>query len=1082
MKKLLFFSMLMTLFTVLGRAQTKTVTGKVVSNSNEPVAGASVIVKSSGFTTAAGNNGEFSITAKDGDVLLVTAVGYKDAEAKVSGTTISITLVKSSAVLEEVVVTALGITRSKNSLPFAAQKVTGADISGNRSSNFVSSLSGKASGVEIRQNNTLGGSTNVVLRGAKSLTGSNQALFVIDGVPVDNSNNNTSDQSTGRGGYDYGSAAADINPDNIESITVLKGANATALYGSRGFNGVILITTKKGRSGFTVTVNSGITVSSIDRKTFPIYQKKYGQGYGKYYTNSTNPYFEGDDLDGDGVEDYISPTTEDASYGAAYNPNLMVYQWQSHDPASPYYKKKQPWVAASNDPSAFFISPVSLNNSVFIEAGNDRSTYTIGYTRSNEKGVLPNSGLNKDLLTISNTYKLTNQLTIGGAINYSKIRGNGRYGTGYDGANALNPMTNFRQWWNVGVDINDLKTAYERNHQNITWNWSDPFTLSKSSPAYWDNPYFVRYQNTENDSRNRYFGNVYANYKANKWLNVMAKVSYDGYDEQLEERKAVTSVGVPFYRRFNQRYSEMNFDLIGTANWDVNTRLNFKSLVGSTTRITKRSSIDASTNGGLAIPGLYSIANSLNSPLPAVEFEGESRVESMYSGVTFEYDKTYVLDATARFDRSSTLPKANNTYGYYSASAGIVLSQLIKEDWLSYAKLRASYATVGKDAPMYYVNNTYEYDTDPNSGAPVTSYNGNGLFSVPDRQNNSQLKPEKTSSFEIGLEASFLKSRIGFDVTFYNARTKDQILPLTLSSATGYARKIVNSGVIRNRGIELSLYGTPIKTKNFSWDVTVNWTRNRNKVESLYADLDNIVLGSFQGSITVNASLGEAYGTIHGTDFIYDKASGQKVVGSNGRYLKTSTNNVTIGNVNPNWISGITNKFFYKNLSLSFLIDIRKGGNVFSTDMYYGLATGLYEETAGNNDLGNPIRSTIANGGGFIREGVTQDGKPNTTRVEAYNYGAYGYRYSPDKAFVYDAGYVKLRELSIGYSLPQKMFANKFVKGIDISLIGRNLWIIHKNLPYADPEDSFGAGNLQGIQTGSYPTTRTIGLNVKLKL
>ncbi len=1081
MKKVFSILSVLLLFTIIAIAQSLPITGKVVDENNQPVSGATIQIKNTATGTSADANGNFKINASVGDILVVSSVNVPTLEVTVtSSAPLTIKMSREGRDMSEVVVTALGVRRSRNQVPYAAQTVSGTEVSKNRGSNFISNLSGKVSGLEVRQNNTMGGSTNVVLRGAKSLTGSNQVLFVIDGVPIDNTINNTGGQSQGGGGYDYGNAAADINPDNIESVTTLKGPNATALYGSRGFNGVIIITTKKGKKGFSVTLNSSVSVSSIDKSTFPTYQKKYGQGYGKYYSNSTNPYFEGDDLNGDGIEDLISPSTEDASYGAPFDPALQVYQWQSHDPTSAFYKKKQPWVAAGTDPSNFFINPVSINNSVFLEAGNDKSTYSLGYTRSDEKGVLPNSALTKDLLNFTSTYKVTDKITAGASANLSRIRGQGRYGTGYDGANALNPMTNYRQWWNVGVDFNDLKAAYERNHQNITWNWSDPFTLNKSAPSYWDNPYFSRYENAENDSRNRLYGNVNINYQATKWLSVLARVFYDGYDEQQEERKAVSSVGVPFYRKFNQSYNEVNYDVIANGNWDLNTDLNLKVLLGSTTRVQNRSSIDASTNGGLGTPKLYTIANSLNTPLPPVELETITRVESQYTNVTLAYKNTYTLDGTARRDRSSTLPDGNNVYYYFSTSGGIVLSQLLKTNWLTYSKFRASFASVGKDAPSYFVKDTYVYDLDPNSGAPVTSFNGNGLFSVGGTKNSQVLKPEKTGSFEIGLEASFLKSRIGFDITYYNAKTTNQILPLTVSTATGYTRRIVNSGDLRNKGIELSVYGTPVKTKNFSWDINLNWTRNRNKVETLYGDLDNIVLGSFQGSITINASLGEAYGTIHGSDFVY--LNGQKVVGANGRYLRSTSNNITIGNINPDWIGGVNNKVSYKGFSLGFLVDVRQGGSVFSTDLYYGLATGLYPETAGNNDLGNPIRNTIADGGGIVREGVTEDGKPNTIRAQAFNYGAYGYRFSPDKPFVYDASYVKLREASISYSLPAKLFTNKFIQGIDLSLIGRNLWIIHKNLPYADPEDSFGAGNLQGIQTGSYPTTRTIGFNVKLKL
>ena len=437
------------------------------------------------------------------------------------------------------------------------------------------------------------------------------------------------------------------------------------------------------------------------------------------------------------------------------------------------------------------------------------------------------------------------------------------------------------------------------------------------------------------------------------------------------------------------------------------------------------------------------------------------------------------------------LPDGNNKYNYYSVSGGFIFSELVKNNWLSYGKLRASYAEVGASAPVYYVKDVYVNEIDGNSGQSVTSYDGSPLFSVSGTKNNPNLKPERTKSSEVGLEMSFFKSRLGFDLTYYSAKTVDQILPVSVSTATGYSRRIVNSGTVQNKGIELALYGTPLKTRDFQWDINVNFTKNTNKVLELYTPnggqvIDNIVLGSFQGSITVNASLNEPYGTIHGTDYIY--TNGQPTVGDDGNYLITGKNNVTIGNINPNWIGGVNNKLTYKGFSLGFLIDVRKGGSVFSTDIYYALAGGLYEETAGNNDLGNPLRNPLtddATSGGVIRPGVTEDGKPNTIRASTENYGEFdSYVSSPDKRFVYDAGYIKLREVSIGYSLPKSIFKGSFgkaFKGIDVSVVGRNLAILHKNLPYADPEDGFSSGNIQGIQTGSYPAVRNIAFNLKFR-
>ncbi len=1087
MRKIAVMFFIALLCSTIGAFAQEPIKGVVMdATTGSPLAGASVKVRGTNTGTSAEADGSFSINATTKVTLEVTMVGFAGKMVEASpGETLSILLDPASKTGTEVVVTALGIARSRNTLPYAAQKVQGADVSQTRGTNFASNLSGKVSGLEIRQNNTMGGSTNVVMRGFKSLKGSNQALFVIDGVPIDNSNTNNANQTTGRGGYDYGNAAADINPDDIESISVLKGAAASALYGSRGFNGVILITTKKGRKGFNVTINSGVIHSSILRNTFPTYQKQYGQGYGPTYGNDTNgdgrpdEFFNKSDLNNDGIPDLITPITEDASYGAPFDPNLMVYQWQSFDPTSPNFGKPLPWVAAANDPSTFFERPLSYNNSVFIEAGNEKGTLALGYTRSNERGILPNSQLNKDLVNFSSSYKITDKVTAAASVNYSSISGLGRYGTGYSGDQGLNLMTNFRQWWNVGVDVKELKDAYLRSdRRNVTWNPAKINNIFR--PIYWDNPYFTRYENFESDNRRRLFGNTSINYKPVDWLNILGRVAIDTYDEMQEERIAVGSKGVSSYGRTNRRYNEINYDLLANADRDISNDLNLKGLLGTNIRVQKSSNVDATTNGGLVVPGLYALSNSANTLLPPVEFEGTRRIEGIFAGATLTYKSTYILDATVRRDRSSTLPSNNNVFYYPSISAGFVFSELYKPDWLNYGKLRANYAEVGGDAPLFSINSAYVHDIDANSGNEVSSFDGNALYSVPGTKNNPNLRPERTKSFEAGLEASFLKSRLGFDITYYDARTVDQIIPVAVSTATGYTQKFVNSGQIRNNGIEVSLSATPVKTTHFSWDVNVNWTRNRNKVLVLFSGVDNIVLGDFQGGITLNASLNQPYGTIHGTDFVY--LNGQKRVGPDGKYLITESNNITIGNINPDWIGGVNNKFSYKDLFASFLIDVRQGGDVFSTDMYYGLATGLYPETAGLNDLGNPLRSPISEGGGIIREGVEAEGKPNKIRDEATDYGVFGYRFSPNKPFVYDASFVKLREATIGYSLPKKLFKKGAIKGVDFSLVGRNLWIIHKNLPYSDPEEGFSSGNLQGIQTGAYPAVRTVGFNVKVRL
>lgn len=1097
MKKLVLSLFIWMSIAVSALAQDRTLTGNVKGDDGLPLPGVTVKFKGATGGTMTGPDGKYSVKVPAGSTSVeFSYLGFVSQTIPLGSlSVINVTLIPDSKLLSEVVVTAFGLQRNRNQVAYAAQSLEGSAVSENRSPNLGSSLSGKVSGLEIRQNNTMGGSTNIIIRGIKSMTQDNQAMFVVDGVPVANTNLNTSGQQTGIGGYDYGNPASDINPDDVDNITVLKGAAASALYGSRGSNGVILITTKKGKSGLNITFNTGIGYAVVDKSTFPKYQKKYGGGYGPFYgTDESNYLVNNIDVNGDGVPDLITPLTEDASYGQRFDPNLMVYQWDSFDPTSPNFGKAKPWVAGANDPGTFFEKPLSNNQSIMLSSSYDKGSFKLGYNRDYQKGILPNSRIEKNTLNFGSTFKITDKLTAGADVNYSTVDGLGRYGTGYNGNGVNNPMTNFRQWWQNNVDVQDQKAAYFRlknlsktqpgyvGKENVSWNRK---AYDNPVAAYWDNPYFSRYENYETDSRDRYMGNVNLNYKANDWLNLMGRYSLDTYKQVQEERQAIGSLDVPFYSKYLVDYKESNIDFLATADKDISKDLNFKGLLGANIRRQRTQSIYQTTNGGLSLPGIYTLNNSVNAMEPAVEFDLKREVQGIFAGATFAYQNTYTLDATIRRDASSTLPKGNNVYFYPSLSAGLVFSQLLKEEkWLSFGKLRANYAEVGSDAPIYSLVDTYNL---------ATPFDGRPQASIPQLKtpfdaikNNPNLKPERSKSKEIGLEASFLNNRLGLDFTYYHTTTVDQILPVKVSVATGYTAKYLNAGSVVNQGIELSLNGSPFKTSDFEWRINLNWTRNRNKVTELFKDdagnqATNLAIANFQGGVSVNATLDQPYGTIRGKNFVYN-ADGQKVIGSNGRYLQSATSNEVIGNMNPEWIGGISNSFKYKNLSLSFLIDIRKGGSVFSLDQYYGLSSGMYEETAGLNELGNESRLPISEGGGFINPGVREDGSPNTVRVPNDEYGSYGYRRLPAAAFVYDASYVKLREVVIGYGLPQS-FVRKMgpIKGVDLSLIGRNLWIIHKNLPNADPEDGISFGNVQGYQLGSYPSIRNFAFNLKVK-
>ncbi len=1083
MKKILLL-LLVTILSIPVLAQETNVSGSVTDEGDgAPLPGVNVVVKGTTNGTVTDSNGKYSLTVPSSSSTLVFSfIGLVTQEVEVGGRQVIDVPMKSDITqLNEVVVTALGIERKRNELPYAAQQVTGDQITSTRNANFVNALSGKVAGIDIKTNNNLGGSTNVVIRGYKSITGNNQALFVIDGVPVSNANNNSVQQRNGGTGVDYGNAAADINPDNIASLNVLKGAAATALYGSRAANGVIMITTKKGKKdAFSVVVNSGVTVGVIDKTTYAKYQREYGAGY--------NAGFYSADL-GQGVGPVVQ-FDADASFGTQFDPNLMVYHWDALDQFSPNYQQMKPWVGAKNDPSEFFEQAVTSNQNITLMGGTDKTVFKLAYTRIDDKGVLPNSKLEKDLVNFSASYDVTNRLTVGASANYSRITGVGRYGTGYNGNN---PNQQFRQWWQVNVDIKEQKDAYFRKRQNISWNW--PSATGGTPPIYSDNPYWTRYENYANDSRDHYFGYMTMTYKITDWMEAIGRVAFDATTDFQEERVAVGSSGVrfgvdpavappsvpSFYSRFDQSYSETNYDLLLNFNKKISESFSLTGLLGSNIRRTRLSSMKAATNGGLVIPELYSLSNSV-SPLQApLEQNVRVGVDGIFANANLGYKEMLFLDLSARQDKSTTLPENDNSYFYFSTSGGFVFSKLISASWLTFGKARVNYAEVGNDPVPLSLYDVYD---------KPTAFGSVAMFSLPNTKNNPQLVAERTKSIEAGIEAEFFEGRLGFDFTWYQSNSFDQAIPVNLTSATGYVARFVNSGEVENKGIEVSAFATPVESENFSWTLGLTFARNRNTVVSLYSDaVTNVqlsdVINPLQGSVTTNAAVGHPYGVLKGTNFVY--TDGQRTVNSQGRYIATASSAEIIGNPNPDWLGGITNTFNYKNVKFNFLIDIRHGGDIFSLDQWYGEGTGLYPNTAGLNELGVAKRAPVAEGGGVILSGVKQDGTPNDIRAsnEDGNGTVFGYPNSPPRAwYVYDGSYIKLREVALTYSLPSSWIENlRPLKGIDISLVGRNLWIIDKNMEYSDPEETLSSGNsTNGYQSGAYPAVKTYGFNVKFNL
>ena len=1084
------------------------------AGSGDALPGVAVSEKGTNNATLTDFDGKFTIKANKGATLVFSSMGMDSKEVTASSDFIQVSLTASASQLDEVVVTALGMTREKKSLGYATQDVDGAEVTTVKDANFVNSLSGKVAGVQIKSSGTLGGSANVVIRGSSSLTGNNQALFVVDGMPISNSTGNSSDVARGRGGYDYGNAAMDINPEDIENISVLKGAAATALYGSRASNGVVLITTKSGKSNtgkktLGVTVSTGITVGAINQNTFVRHQKSYGPGYGRYYggaytsTSPTDSVFtdgraQSYDANGDGQNDIALPMGEDASFGLAVDPNMDVYDWESIYPELPTYQQSKKHVAGENGALSFYEQSVTRNNNFAIDGGGENSSFRLSATSFDQKGIVPGSSIGRDNVSFSGRFDASDRLTVSAKANYINQNGKGRYGTGYD---SRNPNQSFRQWYNVLTDMDAQKDAYTNyGEKNYSWNAYGYGAANPTAPHYFDNFYYSALQNFSTDSRNRIIGNIMAEYQINDWMKLTGRMSADSYNEIREERIGTESVDVSMYTRNNRAFTEQNNDLYLNINKNFGTdgEISFSGLLGYNQRRSSFQSIYGETNGGLVVPGVYALSNSVAAPAAPSESANTIGVDGIYGQASIGYQNFLYVDLSARQDVSSTLPVENNTYFYPAASLSLIWSEFVDSDILSFGKLRANWANVGSDAPANSLADAYVIGT---------PFSGTTLASAPSTQSNSNLLPENTTSTELGLEVKMFDNRVGFDVSAYNRITTNQILPAQVSTATGSFYKYVNAGRVDNEGVEVSGYITPVKTKDFQWDISVNWSTNDNTVVELFGDSKSLLLSGVQGGVNMTARVGEAFGTLEGTQYVRAGGDGAPLVydwSSSRGGARYYTGDVgVIGNVQADWRGGINNAISYKNVRLSALIDAQMGGNFFSLDTYYGYGTGVYDFQAGTNAAGNPIRTNVEDGGGLTFEevaylgietpqqwdGVTVDangnpvGTENSTPMWMNDYGnAMGWALGgPKEMHIHDASFVKLREVALTYTLPTSALAGLPVAGVDVSFIGRNLAILYKNTPWSDPEAGLAAGNLQGYQSGAYPTLREVGVNLRVK-
>lgn len=1080
-KKLLSLIYLCLFLVPFAAAQTGTLTGTVTDQSTgDPLPGVNIFLPELERGAATNAQGQYTIEGIEFGTydLRASFIGYETFNTQVTideeTVTLDIEMGAQLQQLEDVVVTAYGVERQINELPYSAEKVDVEEVFNAGSNNFLSALSGRVSGVNIQTASGMGGSTDIILRGANSLTGNNQVLFVVDGVPYANERFNTADFEEGFAGYDFGNTGVDINPASVASMTILKGPAAAALYGSQASNGAIIIETKTGTPGqerVNITFNSSFGISMVDAETFPTYQKEYGGGYIPNFYRQPNIFT---DTPGDSID--VARYADDASYGPAFDSDLLVYQWDSFADFNPNFGQPSPWTVAENMPIEFFETGTNVQNSLLINGGiADGGYYSVGYTQQNVRGVLPNSSLDDYKLSFSGGYEVTDALRVEASIDYSRTEGVGRPARGYSTI-----MSEFRQWWQTNVDIESQKAAYFRNkpagaNDNVTWNWN----ADRTGPIYWNNPYWDRYENFESDERDRYVGFAEVQYAVTDWLNLTGRVSSDSYNQLIEERINVNSVGVSEYERRTQNFKEYNFNLLANYSSLLTEAIAVDGVVGLNIRRQYVQGLEQSTNGGLIVPSLYALGNSENALLYPVELDRKLGVNGIFASFNLNYEDFFNLALTGRRDKSSSLPEDENVYYYPSISAGFTFSEFLETDVLSFGKVRASWASVGNTAPAFSLEDTYER---PSNFGPV------GLYSLPDVKNNPELKPERTKSWEVGLQLGFFEDRLFLDATYYDENTINQIFPVNISAASGFSQRFVNAGNVQNKGFEASLSVQPVSTNNFSWIMNLNWTRNRSEVIELAEGVDYFEMAAPQGGVSIGAAVGDPYGVIRGSDFVNVEGEpvsiggGPPVIDSEtGFYQTTANSNIIIGNMNPDWQGGINNQFNYQNWSLSFLVDVRWGGDLFSLDQWYGQGTGLYPITAGLNDRGNPKRDPVSEGGGVLLDGVNEDGSPNETYAEVNYVGAYGYVQNPLAYYIYDGSYVKLREVSLSYNLPQSILESiGALRGATLSLTGRNLWIIHKNVPYADPEQSIGAASITGYQGGNMPSIRNVTFNLQL--
>jgi len=1074
-------------------AQTKTITGTVTgSDDGQPIPGVSIIVKGTTIGTITDTNGKYSLAVpQDATDLIFSFVGMETEDVSIQGrSVIDITLKSEALDIDEVVVTAMGISRQKKALGYAVQDVKGDDLAKVPNDNVLNTLNGRVSGVQVTSTSgAVGASSRITIRGNSSLRSNNQPLFVVDGVPISNATSGAGQW----GGQDFGNAVADIDPENIESMTVLKGASAAALYGSRALNGVILITTKKGsaqKKGIGVSYNFNIGFSNI--YILPDYQNKYGQGYygseywykhlgaedkgltyqefaqGDYKWYAGFSYYDGN---WGGTMDGM-----DESWGPRLDIGLKLPQFDSpytlDADGRPVYEAT-PWVSQPDNVRDFFTTGINQTHNIALTGGNDKVFGRVAYTYDNTKGVIPNTDLVKHTVNVSTHIQLSKKFSVDANVNYVNNSSDNLPGQGYA---VNNVMQSLGSWFGRQVNINNLKDHWQELNP-----WGNPYNWNSS---YHNNPYWTVNNNTTSRVRNRLFGNVLAKWNINDWMNLNFRAGTDFFQERRKHVEHNQSLDYPngyFWqnKRFNQ---ETNLDLFLNVdkqlgdNWRVSGMLggNFRQNIYNYTGMTANE---------LTVPNFFDISNVNGNPI-ADMYTSNRETNSVYAQANISFKDYLFVGATARNDWSSTLPEGEWSYFYPSVNVGLDFTRAlgIQSKWFSFGKIRGSYAIVGGDANPYSLNNVYYANTSAFKG--ITQYYYTRTLA------NANLKPEKKKSWEVGADLRFINNRIGLDITYYNSKTTDQIMAIQIPTSSGFGNKWINAGELSNKGIETTLYGDIFKNPNgFSWRMTVNWAKNDNQVVSLYGDLESLQIGSSWSGLSVQARPGEEYGVIRGLGYVVDEKTGSYVVGDDGMPL-VSQDNKTLGCVTPDWTGGIANDFSWKGLNLHVLIDGRHGGDFFSVTKMFGLYSGILEQTAQDD-----IRETgVVAGYNALQQYsfVHEDGTPlnnnledpnNTDVVSAQSF--YENFYGLKEESIIDGSFIKLREISLGYSLPKSMLGNQNVfQSMSLSFYIHNvalLYVDDSNDVKLDPETGYGNGN-DGVGFEQYqlPPSRTMGLKLSV--